>query len=297
MNYCMLLVTGITGLTGRFLYQRLTATFPDVKILYLVRKSSDTHFMKPGESLIHGDLNDPQLWSDQVRGVETVLHLAPRNKLRSVMAVCALHGIRRLYFVSSTGIYSQFKKSSHIDLRNEADLFASDLVHTTIRPTMIYGNAQDGNLHMLAKGLDRWPVYPIIGPGKGLMQPIHADDLAQVIVSALRHEEATRFKAFDVAGIAPIAYKDLLMLLARTMNKPVRFLHVPYRLALLLGKLGSRIRSPLLRYEKVLRLHEDKTFDYSLAASLLDFKPRPHAVGIQEEVEALVASGTIRRRH
>jgi uncharacterized protein YbjT (DUF2867 family) len=53
----MILVTGITGLTGRFLYKELKKTRLEIK--YFVRKSSNISFMDPGrDSIVFGD----QLW-------------------------------------------------------------------------------------------------------------------------------------------------------------------------------------------------------------------------------------------
>lgn len=291
-----ILVTGITGLTGRYLYARIKKELT-IPVVYLVRETSNRSFMEPQDPVIFGDLSDPMAFADQLDDVTAILHLAPRSRLSAVMKLCEAKGIQRLYYVNSTGIYSQFKKSSHIDLRNEADLKASSLTYTIIRPSMIYGNAQDGNLHHLAKIMNRWPIYPIIGPGKGLMQPIHADDLAQAIVSALQHEELTRYKAYDVAGIAPITYKDLLATLAKAMHKRIWFVHFPYNVALWLGKLADKVPNPLLSYEKVLRLHEDKVFDTSSAKNDLQFNPRSHEIGLAQEVEALIQAGVIKRRH
>ncbi len=65
---------------------------------------------------------------------------------------------------------------------------------------MIYGNEQDGNIHMLVKIMNRFPVYPILGKGEGLMHPIYAGDLAKALVSAVLKEEITRNQEYDVAG-------------------------------------------------------------------------------------------------
>ncbi|MCL4440698.1 MAG: hypothetical protein M1609_08950 [Firmicutes bacterium] len=60
----------------------------------------------------------------------------------------------------------------------------SRLDYTIIRPTMIYGNQRDKNIHKLVTIVDKYPVIPVIGVGEGLMQPIYARDLATVIAQA-----------------------------------------------------------------------------------------------------------------
>lgn len=51
-----------------------------------------------------------------------------------------------------------------------------------VRPTMIYGEADDGNLGRLMKLARRSPVLPLIGSGEALQQPIHYADLSDLVL-------------------------------------------------------------------------------------------------------------------
>ncbi|MEI6285455.1 MAG: hypothetical protein WCP79_03040 [Bacillota bacterium] len=44
----MILVTGVCGLTGKFLYRELKDQYKENKYRYFVRKSSDVTFIAPG---------------------------------------------------------------------------------------------------------------------------------------------------------------------------------------------------------------------------------------------------------
>jgi nucleoside-diphosphate-sugar epimerase len=226
--------------------------------------------------------------ADEVRAamsdVDSVLHLAPRDQLKNILDECVVNHIQRIFYVNSTGIYSKFKSSSNIDIQNEEMLKNSGLIYTIIRPTMIYGNNQDGNMHILIKIMSKTPFFPIIGKGDGLMHPIYAGDLAKFLVSILLNEEKTRFQDYNVAGRYPLRYKDILQKMANALGKKVYFIHIPYRLALIAGKIGDRISSRLINYEKILRLNEDKNFDYSKAKQELAFEPTSFEEGIQLEV-------------
>ena len=283
----MLLVTGITGLTGRFLYDEIQQSYRGKEIKYLVRETSDILWMINNENIVYGDLRSSESIKVAFDDVTEVLHLAPRNQLKNILDACKKHRIKRLYYINSTGIYSKFKKSSHIDLQNEQSLKNSDLVYTIIRPTMIYGNQQDGNIHILAKIMNKIPIYPIIGKGKGLMHPIYAGDLAKVIVSALNHEELTRFKEYNVAGEEAIEYQQLLKEISIALDKKVFFIRMPYSFALFIGKIGDKIPNKIINYERVLRLKEDKNFKYDEAVEDLGFKPIAFKKGIQLEIDAL----------
>lgn len=283
----MLLITGITGLTGRFLYQEIKQQNPDLKVRYFVRKTSDISWMDPKEDFAFGELTSVEDIHHALQDVQTVLHLAPRGNLQEILSACQGTGVNRIFYVNSTGIYSKFKSSSHIDIRNEEALLKSGYVYTIIRPSMIYGNHQDGNIHLLAKMIRKTPIFPIIGKGQGLMHPIYAQDLAKVLVSALNHEELTRNQAYDVAGKAPLAYQELLSLISKTMGKKTWFIHFPYSWALALGKIADHIPNRILTYEKVLRLNEDKNFDSSKAQKELGFSPIAFDEGIRYEIQAL----------
>ena len=77
----MLLVTGITGLTGRFLYKELKQKITNIDVKYLVRNTSDIAWIED-ENLVKGDLKDLKNIENIFKGVTTVLHLAPRGELK-----------------------------------------------------------------------------------------------------------------------------------------------------------------------------------------------------------------------
>lgn len=283
----MILVTGITGLTGKFLYNELQLKMPDLDIRYFVRKSSDISWMKNKDNIFFGELSNVEDIRSALDGVNTVLHLAPRNMLHNILLACKDSDVNRFFYVNSTGIYSKFKSSSHIDLKNEDELKNSDLVYTIIRPTMIYGNHQDGNIHLLAKLINKFRIFPVVGKGCGLMHPIYANDVAKVLVSAIAKEEITRFKEYNVAGKSPLQYKEVLHNISRAMGKKTLFIHIPYSFALAVGKIGDRIPNRIITYEKVLRLNEDKNFDYSKAKNDLNFLPISFEEGVKNEIKVL----------
>lgn len=289
----MILVTGISGLTGKFLYKEIKENLPSVSIRYFVRQTSDISWMDKNENVVYGNLLNSKDMDEAIKGIEIVLHLAPRHNLHNILDCCLNSSVKRLIYVNSTGIYSKFKRSNHADLLNEKFLKNSDLIYTIIRPTMIYGNEQDGNISLLTKLMNKLLFFPILGDGKGLMHPIYAGDLAKVIVNTLKNEKLTRFKEYNVAGKSPVSYKNLLLQISKALGKRVVFIKVPYKIALFAGKIGDRIPNRFITHEKVLRLIEDKTFDYSDAQKDLDFNPISFEEGIHNEVTELRKKGII----
>ncbi|MEI6285456.1 MAG: hypothetical protein WCP79_03045 [Bacillota bacterium] len=181
----------------------------------------------------------------------------------------------------------EYKKYAIRYIGIENKLKQSSIVYTIIRPTLIYGNIKDGNLKKLIKLVNILPIFPVIGKGHGLLHPIYARDLAKSIALAFKNEEKTRMKEYNVAGKAPVRYIDLLKIMARELNKKPIFVHIPMFLAKLAGRIGDMIPNGLIGYEKVLRIEEDKNFDYSAATRDFGFDPISIEEGIKLEVQAL----------
>ncbi|MEO7064631.1 MAG: NAD-dependent epimerase/dehydratase family protein [Dokdonella sp.] len=55
---------------------------------------------------------------------------------------------------------------------------------TLLRPTLIYGAGTDKSLTPIARTAMRWRLFPL-PQGRGLRQPVHADDLALAVLGAL----------------------------------------------------------------------------------------------------------------
>lgn len=290
----MVLITGITGLTGRFLYQEIKTSMPNEKIRYLVRETSDVSCIRDGEEIVFGDVTDWQQVSNNLNGVNTVIHLAYIHNSGNIIKACKATGVKRVIFVNTTGMFSKYKKYAQDYIKWEHNIKQSGLIYTIIRPTMIYGNERDVNIHYLTMLMDKLPLFPVIGKGDGLMQPIYAHDLAKVILSAYINEEVCRFKEYNVAGKEPIRYINLLRSIAAALGKKRYFIHIPYSLALLVGRIGDIIPNGLIDYEKVQRLLEDKNFDYSEATRDFHFYPLAFEDGVRHEVDALRQGGFIK---
>jgi nucleoside-diphosphate-sugar epimerase len=290
----MLFITGITGLTGRFLLDALRDAGYDGPIRCLVRERSDISWIRdPDVELYKGDVTDVGSLAPGLQGADGVVHLVNIRSSPQIIRACREAGVKRAVFVNTTGIYSKYQKYSGEYKILEQGIQQSGLDYTMIRPTMIYGNQRDKNIHKLVLVINRYPVVPMIGTGNSLMQPIYAQDLARSVASAWLSPAAVG-KAYNVAGKEPVAYATILYLISDVLKKRRAFIKVPYGLALLAGYVGEVIPNGLLDTEKVKRLREDKAFSYDEAARDLGFAPRPFEEGIVLEIAALRQAGLIR---
>ena len=143
-----------------------------------------------------------------------------------------------------------------------------------LRPTLVYGCGLDTNISRLADWIRRFGVMPVSGRAGGLRQPVHADDLASVAMSALLSSEALP-SVLTVAGGETLGYADMVGKIFTALGKPVRLARLPEWLFVLFVntanalKAGGGINSEMVRRQAV-----DMVFDDHQARELLGYNPR-----------------------
>lgn len=293
MTVFMLLITGVTGLTGRLLLDELRLAGYREKVRCLVRKSSDTSWIHDDlVELCIGDVNDYSSIKRCLRDVSSVIHLVNIRSSPQIIQACQEASIQRVIFVNTTGMFSKYQEYAAEYQKLEVGILNCALDYTIIRPTMIYGSQQDKNIHKLVKIVDRFPVVPFVASKYGLMQPIFARDLARVITSAFLNPISIR-RAYNVAGQQAIHLSKILRLTAAQLGKKRLFIAVPYPMALAAAYVGEIVPNGLIDVEKVRRLLEDKTFSYEEAARDLGFSPITFEEGLELEIASLQTAGII----
>ena len=143
------------------------------------------------------------------------------------------------------------------------------------RPTLIYGCGLDTNISRLASWVRRFGVMPVNGPAAGLRQPVHADDLASVAVTALLSTRNIP-QVLTVAGGETLSYSDMVRRIFTAVDKPARLLRLPEWLFLSLLMLAGVFKPGIgVNAEMVRRQRLDLVFDDQLARQCLDYRPRP----------------------
>ena len=289
-----LLVTGGAGNTGTLFLKQLRATGFSDEIRCLVQPGTETVALRDLDLHFYtGDLWQVEDIRPAVQGVDTLVHIAGITMTPTLITLAQQEGIRRLIVVSTTGIYSRFNDLSRQYLAIEQMIFNSGLAYTILRPTMIYGNQRDYNMHKLVVFLNRFPIFPVFGSGANLMQPVYVEDLARAVVQTL-YEPKTSGKAYDLPGQEALSYSRIIDIIADLLAKRVCKMHIPIKLALWSGLIYNKISShPIVSYEQILRLTEDKAYPYDDARSDLDYQPLAFEEGIAREIRELKGAGII----
>lgn len=275
----MILVTGATGYTGRFLLPRLAET--GQSLCCLVRPTSDREWLDRMGVKVHiGDLEQPGAVRPAFRGVERVLHLAHIRYARAIVE-CVDSQIEQVVLVSSLRCFSRVPSASVEEVRGGEDCIRlSGMPYTLLRPSMIYGPGNDRNISRLVAHLRLCRWLPVFGSGQGLQQPVYVEDVVSAILAAVRTPGAIG-NSYSLAGPEAISYDRLVDLVGNAIGVVPLKVHIPVKLALAGLWLGSLLGARLgVDPEQVLRLQEDKVCSIEAAHGDLGYRPLGFAAGL-----------------
>lgn len=284
----MILLTGATGFLGGYVLEEIVKR--GYEVTCFVRETSNLERIKQmNVPYIFGELDDYKSICNALESKEALINTASLGfgHAPNIIKACENIDIKRTIFISTTGIFTKLNPDSKgIRLEAERLIKESNLNYTIIRPTMIYGTPKDRNMWRLVNYLRRLPIIPILGDGTYLQQPVYVKDLAWAIVSAYETELSIR-KAYNISGLKPVTYNEVVDMTGNALGKKVIKIHVPTKLSYNLLKTYERIsRKPKLKAEQVLRLNENKDFSHEEATKDFMYKPISFEEGIKLEVKS-----------
>jgi nucleoside-diphosphate-sugar epimerase len=149
------------------------------------------------------------------------------------------------------------------------------IAYTIFRPTLIYGAGRDRNISDIARIVERFGVFPILGNGIGLRQPVHSADLVQACILAGDHSESVN-RIYNLSGGETLAYREMVQRIFRAMDKRAKIVSIPeplFRLAIRFAKLSPRFKH--LKPEMAKRMDRNLCFDHLSAVKDFGYAPRP----------------------
>lgn len=282
-------VIGATGFTGSHLVPLLLKNGYEVRCLYRVT-SERSLLPQPEIEWVLGDISDTQLLTSLMQGSDILVNIASLGfgHADSIINAALNSGIQRAIFISTTAIFTQLNApSKKMRVAAELAIETSGLKYTILRPTMIYGSNRDRNIYRLIRWLRYLPFFPIFGDGNHLQQPIYVGDVAQAIVSCLTSEKTIQ-KSYNIAGKNALTYNQVIDIIAEQMKKRVWKIYLPFKPIVGILRVFEKIRIPLpIKAEQVLRLNENKNFNYMEAQKDFEFRPLSFSEGIRRELDQL----------
>lgn len=291
----MLYITGITGHSGRWFIKRLVRESYEGKIRCIVLPGSDTDFLNESGldiEIVIGDLNDQEFLRSTISGCSTVLHIASIHFSRNVVRAALDNNVDWSILVHTTGRYSKYKSASaeYMEIEEYVLKFRERMGITVLRPTMIYGSSRDQNMYKLISFLHKVKFFPMFGEGDNLMQPVHARDLGNAYYDVIVNRSTTFNKGYNLPGKRPVTYMELVRIVSGTLGRKNLIIKIPLWFSILAAKIYNALnKNAIISVEQVLRMQEDKAFDYKDAIRDFGYSPISFEDGIVEEVNEYLA--------
>lgn len=289
----MLLVTGITGHTGRYFLQELIDHKYEGSIRCIVRETSDTSMLdNSGLNIekVYGDIHDKAFLEKVTKGVDEIVHIINIRHTLRVLNAAIKNDVNCIVSVHTTGIFSKFRIASEeyviIEKEIKDILSKNDISMTILRPTMIYGDVCDRNMSKFIKMVDRFRVFPVINHGKSLIQPVNARDLGKAYYDVLMMPVGKAKSEYILSGEKPITMIEAFKLISNNLGKKTTFISFPLSFGVIIARFIKGITLGKIDYvERVQRMSEDRSFSHKEATADFGYQPESFEVGIAREVK------------
>ena len=266
-----ILVTGATGFVGAALCGRLAASG------YGVRAAGRTRPVTAAglggvDSVGVGRIDSTTDWSDALRNVDTVVHLAARVHVMYETCPAPLAefrrtnlegtqrlarqatetGVKRLIYLSSIKVNGETSRERPFTAEDapalqdpyaiskwEAEQALLDLSKETglevviVRPPLVYGPHVKGNFLRLLRLIDSGLPLPL-GALNNRRSMVGVDNLCDLLRVSIEHPAAANQRLLVSDG-EDLSTSELLLRLADTMNRPLRLLPAPRALLRMAG--------------------------------------------------------------
>lgn len=302
-----ILVTGANGFVGGRLCGNLIERGYDVRAAVRLRANRDQDNFEniPNSEMVSiGDIGPETDWSEALKNVRVVVHLAarvhvmqemsknPLESFRSVnvhgterLAQMAIeNGVRRFVYISSISIHGNstderayveddraHPHSPYAVSKWEGELALRRIVERTalelvvVRPPLVYGAGVGGNFLRLMEWAHRGFPLPL-GKIRNRRSFIGVENLADLIVSCVSNSRAAG-ETFVASDGEDLSTPDLISRIARLMGRPTRLLPVPVGMLRAIGRFAGK--------DDVLdRLCNSLRVDATKARRLLHWQPR-----------------------
>jgi nucleoside-diphosphate-sugar epimerase len=284
MEKASIIVSGATSQVGLFLLPRLTEAGFHVHALSRTGPKEAKTPLDPHVTWRRTDIST-QGNGLTIEGASHAVHLAPVWLLPDFMDNLLRMGIRRVVALSSTSRFSKMTSPNHEE-RKIADKLASaeeqvvnqcvtyGIDWTFFRPTMIYGAGIDKNVTVIARFIQRFGFFPLVGKGSGRRQPVHADDIAGACQRVM-HDPLTFNRAYNLSGGQTLTFREMVEAIFRALHKRPRFMIIPPAMVYPLILSGTYTKTYRhINKEMIHRMDMDMCFDSSDATRDFGYSPR-----------------------
>lgn len=237
----MILVTGATGFVGNRLVNKLVSQHKQIRCLVRGHTSEIKKIGKEVE-ILEGDLLNKDIVNRVVKGVQKVIHLAAALQAsnpedirrinvegtRDLVTSCVEHGVEQFIFFSTLNVTLPVK-NQYSKTKSEAEQIVqeSGLGFTILRPSIIYGEGDNGTISQIIKSVKTNKRITLLGNGEYRLQPVYIDDVVNAICEVLNNSHSHKRKTYFLVGQEIVSYNELVGIISDVTGFKTRKQYVP----------------------------------------------------------------------
>ena len=275
-----ILLCGATGFIGRHLAERLRQVGHEVV-------SASRHPLPGGVAMDYMADTRPEVWLPRLQGIDAVVNAvgiliesssAAYGPIHhhgpvALFDACVLAGVKRVIQISALGAETATTPYFATKLAAESHLQGLPLDWQIVRPSVVYGS--DGDAARMFHLLAALPVVSLPAGGGQWMQPVHVDDLADLVLVLLKADVPVR-QVVEAVGARKVSYGDMLACYRRGMGwGPALGVPVPGFLVALTARLLDFVPGSVLNSDTWRMLQQGSVGGPTAVATMTTLLGRP----------------------
>ena len=278
-----ILLTGASSGIGSVLIKRLVDC-ADLEITAMIYRSLVNI---SGCESRQGDLNNPELLTRVVDGVDTVVHMAALTSstqeseyfrinvtgTQNLIDACVLKGIKRIIYISSRAASLDGGGYSRSKLEAEECVKNSGIQWLILRPSEVYGQGAGDTINQLIQWVQRYPFVPVVGKGQAKLSPVYIDDVLSAMERTILDKELEG-ETILLAGPEELTFDELVDRIAKYFGVWRFKLHLPVGLVIFLAKILTSFGMKILVPDQIPRLLCAKGQGIRKTSALISYSSR-----------------------
>jgi len=157
------------------------------------------------------------------------IHAVNVEGTRKLFQAARAAGIGKIVCLSSISAYDGCR-SLYGKAKLEIEKIALDSGALVVRPGLVYSSEPAGMFGKLVAQVRKSSVIPLIGDGSQVQFLVHHEDLAAFIEKNIIGTSKMAPRVFTAAHDRPWPFRQLLLEIARGLDKKIKFVPLPWRL-------------------------------------------------------------------
>ncbi|MEI6886662.1 MAG: NAD-dependent epimerase/dehydratase family protein [bacterium] len=235
-----ILVTGSTGYIGKNLIQKLATTKHNIYELSRNTSKDDTCNIIKNNKItciinlvgIIKETKDNTFEKSHIEFIKELIEVGNKTHIKLFIQLSAL-GVYE-------NIQTKYFKSKELA---EEIIKASNIPYTIIRPSIIFGKS-DSSIAMFSKIMRLTHIFPVFAGGKYLIQPVHIDDLTNLIINIILSSKYIN-RTIEIAGPKTYMFKEMIKAIKKNNKTKALIISIPMFLSKLIASLGNIAPLPI----------------------------------------------------